>query len=69
MGCNHMKKCKVATGTYPRRQPQIVSSDFVTIFVCERCGAMRIDSQNIYCYSKGKWSNYSQDNLERLKGR
>jgi hypothetical protein len=57
MGCSHKKAVQVISCVYPRPKPTIIDDDRIVIHWCPSCGAVRQDAINIYCYSKGRWSN------------
>ena len=66
MGCNHKYAIVVIAWAAKRSQspPSIVTEDTHTLYRCPRCSAVRIDSQNEFCYSKGKFVGQSRLNRD-----
>ena len=57
MGCNHRKAHKALTWTWKRKDKNsIVKEDWIEIFLCPACGAIRFDKHNEFCYGKGTFS-------------
>jgi hypothetical protein len=56
MGCCHKRREVVAEGAWKRKKPTIVKTDTLRVSRCKTCGAIRVDSYNEFCFSKGVWS-------------
>jgi hypothetical protein len=57
MSCCHPKREIVTRGTWKcRDKKSLVKENIIIVYHCRSCGAIRLDSKNKFCYSRGTWS-------------